>query len=156
MATHSSTLAWKIPWMKEPGRLQFMGSQRVRHDWMASLSLSKTKKLPEKRVRLCCQLPFLSENICLYVKSLGRRFIFLIDLLRRKRGGEGKEGTGGKRRGQRRRKEKKTIKKNTGDRRSLLHRREYRHCYVIMSNLHSVNEPQSIHLCQYFGISTEA
>ena len=32
MATHSSTLAWKIPWMEEPGRLQSMGSQRVRHD----------------------------------------------------------------------------------------------------------------------------
>ena len=32
MATHSSTLAWKIPWTKEPGRLQSMGSQRVRHD----------------------------------------------------------------------------------------------------------------------------
>jgi len=32
MATHASTLAWKIPWMEEPGRLQFMGSQRVGHD----------------------------------------------------------------------------------------------------------------------------
>ena len=32
MATHSSTLAWKIPWMEEPGRLQSMGSQRVRQD----------------------------------------------------------------------------------------------------------------------------
>ena len=32
MATHSSTLAWKIPWTEEPGRLQPMGSQRVRHD----------------------------------------------------------------------------------------------------------------------------
>ena len=32
MAPHSSTLAWKIPWMEEPGRLQFMGSLRVRHD----------------------------------------------------------------------------------------------------------------------------
>ena len=32
MATHSSTLAWKIPWMEEPSRLQFTGSQRVRHD----------------------------------------------------------------------------------------------------------------------------
>ena len=30
-ATHSSTRAWKIPWMEEPGRLQSMGSQRVRH-----------------------------------------------------------------------------------------------------------------------------
>ena len=37
MATHSSTLAWKIPWMEEPGRLQFMGSQRVQHDWTTSL-----------------------------------------------------------------------------------------------------------------------
>ena len=32
MTTHSSTLAWKIPWTKEPGRLQSMGSQRVGHD----------------------------------------------------------------------------------------------------------------------------
>ena len=32
MATHSIILAWKIPWMKEPGRLQSMGLQRVRHD----------------------------------------------------------------------------------------------------------------------------
>ena len=32
MATHSSVLAWKIPWTEEPGRLQSMGSQRVRHD----------------------------------------------------------------------------------------------------------------------------
>ena len=31
MATHSSILAWKIPWMEEPGRLQSMGSQRVGH-----------------------------------------------------------------------------------------------------------------------------
>ena len=40
MATHSSTLAWKIPWMAEPGRLQSMGSLRVGHDWVTSLSLS--------------------------------------------------------------------------------------------------------------------
>ena len=32
MATHSSILAWRIPWMEEPGRLQSMGSQRVGHD----------------------------------------------------------------------------------------------------------------------------
>ena len=32
IATHSSTLAWKIPWTEEPGRLQSMGLQRVRHD----------------------------------------------------------------------------------------------------------------------------
>ena len=39
MAPHSSTLAWKIPWMEEPGRLQSMRSLRVRHDWVTSLSL---------------------------------------------------------------------------------------------------------------------
>ena len=33
MAPHSSTLAWKLPWTEEPGRLQSMGSWRVRHDW---------------------------------------------------------------------------------------------------------------------------
>ena len=34
MATHSSILAWRIPWIEEHGRLQSMGSQRVGHDWM--------------------------------------------------------------------------------------------------------------------------
>ena len=37
MATHSNTLAWKIPWTEEPDRLQSMGSQRVGHDWVTSL-----------------------------------------------------------------------------------------------------------------------
>ena len=41
MATHSSALAWRIPWTEEPGRLQSVGSQRVGHDWVASLSLFK-------------------------------------------------------------------------------------------------------------------
>ena len=40
MAPHSSTLAWKIPWMEEPGRRQSMGSLRVGHDGATSLSLS--------------------------------------------------------------------------------------------------------------------
>ena len=40
MAPHSNTLAWKISWTGEPGRLQSMGSLRVRHDWATSLSLS--------------------------------------------------------------------------------------------------------------------
>ena len=35
---HSSTLAWKIPWMEEPGRLQSMGSLRVGHDWVTALT----------------------------------------------------------------------------------------------------------------------
>ena len=37
--SHSSTLAWRIPWTEEPGRLQSVGSGRVRHDWATSLSL---------------------------------------------------------------------------------------------------------------------
>ena len=40
MAIHSSTLAWKIPWMEEPGRLKSMWSQRVGHDWATSLSFT--------------------------------------------------------------------------------------------------------------------
>ena len=37
MAIHSSTIAWKIPWTEELGRLQSMGSQRVGHDWATSI-----------------------------------------------------------------------------------------------------------------------
>jgi len=39
MATHSSFLAWRIPWTEEPGRLQSMGSQRVGHDWSSKETL---------------------------------------------------------------------------------------------------------------------
>ena len=42
MAAHSSILAWKFPWISEPGRLLSMGSQRVGHDWATSLSLPFT------------------------------------------------------------------------------------------------------------------
>ena len=42
MAAHSSTLSWKIPWMEEPGGLQSMESQRVRHDWAT---------LPQQKLR---------------------------------------------------------------------------------------------------------
>ena len=45
IATHFSILAWKIPWMEEPGRLQSMGSQRGRQDWATSLWLSNVENL---------------------------------------------------------------------------------------------------------------
>ena len=45
MATHSSILDWKIPWSEEPGRLQSMGSQKVRHDW----ATKQYSTLPESR-----------------------------------------------------------------------------------------------------------
>ena len=44
MAPHSSTLAWKIPWMEEPGRLQSMGSQSARHDWACMQTDSTTEE----------------------------------------------------------------------------------------------------------------
>ena len=43
MAIHSSTIALKILWTEQPGRLQSMGSQRVGHDWATSLSLKATE-----------------------------------------------------------------------------------------------------------------
>ena len=45
MAPHASTLAWKIPWVEEPGRLQSMGSQRVRHNWATKHAAAATKSL---------------------------------------------------------------------------------------------------------------
>ena len=45
MTIHSSTLASKIPWTEKPGRLQSMGSQRVGHDWVTSLSLYFSKHI---------------------------------------------------------------------------------------------------------------
>ena len=47
MATHSSILAWRIPWTEEPGELQSMGSQRVRHDWAANTPLRKQELCPQ-------------------------------------------------------------------------------------------------------------
>ena len=49
MATHSSTLAWKIPRTEEPGRRQSMGSLRVGHDWVTSLSLFTFMRWRRKR-----------------------------------------------------------------------------------------------------------
>ena len=45
VATHSSTFAWRIPWTEEPGRLQSMGSQRVRHDWVTEDTHTHTRKV---------------------------------------------------------------------------------------------------------------
>ena len=62
MATHSSTLAWRIPWREEPGRLLSMGSQRVGHDSATSLHFTRlprgfpggsvVKKLPANKGEL--------------------------------------------------------------------------------------------------------
>ena len=55
MATHSSTLAWRIPWTEEPGGLQSMGSQKVRHDWATfTPKKKKTKGTPQSFKTLLC------------------------------------------------------------------------------------------------------
>ena len=65
MATHSSTLAWKIPWTEEPGRLQSMGSQRVGHDWATSLyslhTLSLEKEMATYSSILAWRIPWTGE-----------------------------------------------------------------------------------------------
>ena len=61
MATHSSILAWRIPWTEEPGGLQSMGLQRVGHDWMTKHSThrvlarkcTKKKRDPIRESLLC-------------------------------------------------------------------------------------------------------
>ena len=55
MATHSSILAWKIPWTEEPGRLQSMGLQRVGHDWVASLHFTSLHRefTEEQKDHIC-------------------------------------------------------------------------------------------------------
>ena len=54
MATHSSILAWKIPWTEEPGWLQSMGSQKVRHDWENSLHfISIIVNMTQVHIHIC-------------------------------------------------------------------------------------------------------
>ena len=65
MATHSSTIAGKIPWTEEPDKLQSMGSQRVRHNWATSLSLHLL--IPSSHSILPTPPPSLATQVYLYV-----------------------------------------------------------------------------------------
>ena len=82
MATHSITLAWKVPWTEEPGRLQSMGSQRVGHDRATSPQCFSTSLFTQKVFSLLhkghnigilssvlCSLKFLSV-IALFMHTL--------------------------------------------------------------------------------------
>ena len=60
MATHSSILAWKIPWMEDTGRLQSTGSQRAGHDWATSLSWRKKVREGRRWNSYHCNLALLS------------------------------------------------------------------------------------------------
>ena len=71
IATHSSILAWKIPWKEEPGRLQSVGSQRVRHNWvtylfMAAKVLRAHIYKSENRKRIGQQLSFITASSNIY------------------------------------------------------------------------------------------
>ena len=71
MATHSRTLAWKIPCTEESGKLQSMGSQRVRHNWVTSMSMSHICTwLLEKPLLWLCEP--LSAKWCLLLNMLCR------------------------------------------------------------------------------------
>ena len=65
MAPHSSTLAWKIPWMEETGRLQSMGSLRVGHDWATSLPTfhfhALEKEMATHSIVLAWRIPGMGE-----------------------------------------------------------------------------------------------
>ena len=62
MATHSSILAWKIPWMEKSGSLQSMGSQRVRHDWVTWLSFFPILWSPDAKRQLIRKRPWYWER----------------------------------------------------------------------------------------------
>ena len=86
MATHSSILAWEIPWTEEPGRLQSMGFQRVRHSWVTehanvqmvnTISFLSSLYIPPFRLQiLMCMKPLGNELQCRFLKSTSKEADF--------------------------------------------------------------------------------
>ena len=68
MATHSSTLAWRIPWAEEPGGLQCMGSQRFRHD-SSDLACTQTRT----HISVYSLLYMKKVGTCIYIKVKSQR-----------------------------------------------------------------------------------
>ena len=64
MATHSSILAWRIPWREEPARLQSIGSQRVRQDWATSLRFTLHRNEISRMTALMYSFPNLEPGHC--------------------------------------------------------------------------------------------
>ena len=84
MAPHSSTLAWKIPWMEEPGGLQSVGSHRVGHDWsdLAAAAAAAKNRLKNKHKTTsgeryeaksctCCFCQYFFSSHCLWKENKG-------------------------------------------------------------------------------------
>ena len=68
MATHSSILDWKIPWMEEPGGLLSIGSQRVRHDW-SDLTRMHSRHYSQDTKHFCDSKRFLCASLQLIPPS---------------------------------------------------------------------------------------
>jgi len=89
MATHSSILAWKISWTEEPGGLQSMGSQRVRHNWATNTQVYPSRP----KVSLCpsiilsswssfCPRPHRRQSlICFLSLSIRHKYIYIMHFL---------------------------------------------------------------------------
>ena len=78
-ATHSSILAWIIPWTKEPGRLQSMGSQRVGHDWATFIFMCRVHHVKSQfrwitSWNQVCQENCQQPHICRWYHSNGRKW----------------------------------------------------------------------------------
>ena len=77
MAIRSSVLAWRIPGMEEPGRLQSMGSHRVRHDWSDLAAAASDRAALKCNSMLCCQ-PQKSRKTFTLIKGLwGKGWLWL-------------------------------------------------------------------------------
>ena len=80
MATHSSILAWKIPWSEELGRLQSMGLPRVGHDWATSLSFLSYKTKHSLTIQSCICLPIYPNELKIYVHTKTCTWMFIATL----------------------------------------------------------------------------
>ena len=67
--THSTTLAWKIPWTEEPGRLQFMGSQRVRHIRATEHARSHARTQEKGKTHLISPVPYIRCRVRLQTET---------------------------------------------------------------------------------------
>ena len=85
MATHSSNLAWRIPWTEEPGKLQSMGLQTIRHDWVTEHRHS-TKHTINKRALILCEyhLPDKTQNCTIWTRLKWKINIYIHKLLKSK------------------------------------------------------------------------
>ena len=76
MATHSSILAWRIPWTEEPSKLKSKGSQRVRHDWATNRDTHKRQKLDSGFVTYNLFLEKILKFGCCFVQLLSCVWLF--------------------------------------------------------------------------------